>query len=140
MSIKRYNVARGGVGQNITMRKKKASTAFTENTFVALEAASGTLIPATGATKIDGVMLQRVTSADSDYASTTEKQVDRPTSREDWFVVAIDDTTSVLVGDSKELKTASEVEGGAVVTTASVIIEKIIETGAPGVVAVSIIE
>ena len=133
----RQKVGRGGVGQNITPMSKTASQVFTENTFVAV--ASGKLIPATGSTKIEGVIMQRVTAADADYATTNSKQVDRPVSRDDRFVVGIDTTTGVNVGDSKELKTANEVEGGAVANTASVVIEEILETGTPGVVAVSII-
>lgn len=136
--VYRQKVGRGGVAQNITPMPKTASTAFTENTFVVL--ASGKLVPASGTTKIDGVILQRVTSADADYATTNEKQVDRPVSRDDRFVVGIDDTTGVVAGVSKQLNTASQVKGGTVVGTASVIIEEVIKTGTPGVVAVSIIK
>ena len=136
--VYRQKVGRGGVGQNITQMPKTASTAFTENSFVVLS--SGKLIPATGSTKIDGVILQRVTSADADYASVVDKQVDRPVSRDHRFVVAIDDTSGIVPGVQKELKTATEVEGGTVTGTASVIIEEVIKTGTPGLVAVSIIK
>lgn len=114
MSVFRYDVAGDKTGVNLRRAPKKASTAITENTLLARDSA-GRLQPATDtSTNIVGVSMERVTSADSNYAATSDIVYDEP--REgDLFVIDVDDTTTsgFVPGVSRALNNAGQVKAAA---------------------------
>lgn len=117
MSVTRYKVNATKTGVNLGYAPKKASTAMTEHTLLTLDTA-GRLTPATDAsTFIAGVAVVRVTSADADYASTTEIPYDVPAEGE-LFVMDVDDTTTsgFVAGVTRTINDAGEVKAAAITT------------------------
>lgn len=97
MAVSRRDLGTGVSGINPNYTAKAASTALTENTLLARDAA-GRLIPAVaGSTSVVGVAMSRVTAADADFTATSLKVYDEP--REgDVFLMDIVNTTSVVPG------------------------------------------
>ncbi len=114
MSVSRYTVNGDKTGVNLRYASKKASTAMTEGTLLALDSA-GRLEPATATdTFIKGIAIRRVAAADADYAGTGEIAYDEP--REgDLFVMDVDDTTTAnfVPGAIRTINDAGEVKAAA---------------------------
>lgn len=79
--------------------QKKASTAFSANSFVDATASStGTVQPATsGTTKIIGICLKKIASTDSDYAAKTKIPVAVPLSSESECIADVTGTLTVAM-------------------------------------------
>lgn len=114
MSVFRYDVAGDKTGVNLRRAPKKASTAITENTLLTRDAA-GRLTPATDTSAyVVGVSTERVTSADSNYAATSDLVYDEP--REgDLFVIDVDNTATsgFIPGVERALNNAGQVKAAA---------------------------
>lgn len=94
--------------------KKKASTAMSANTFASFSAA-GLVTPATAtSTEIIGLLLRTITSADDDYASTTDVPVLVPD--EDTVFEASGEAhscTEAMNGEFVDISDANTINGGA---------------------------
>lgn len=109
MSVSRRDLGTGVSGVNLQYAPKKASTVITERTLVTRDA-NGRLTPAVpSSTSVLGVVLSRVTTADADYAATTEKAYDE--AREgDVFIMDIVNTTNVVPGLEMTLLDAGTID------------------------------
>lgn len=94
--------------------KKKASTAMSANTF-ASRSAAGLITPATAtSTEITGLLMRTITSADADYASTTDVPVLVPT--EDTVFLSSGEAhnaTEAMNGEFIDISDADTLNGGA---------------------------
>lgn len=114
MSVSRYTVNADKTGVNLQYAQKKASTAMTEGTLLALDSA-GRLEPATATdTFIKGIAVTRVASTDADYASTTTIAYDEPREGE-LFVMDVDNTATAgfVPGVIRTINNAGEVKAAA---------------------------
>lgn len=112
MSITRYEPNDAQSALNLKRLPKTASTAFAENTLVSL--ASGKLRPTVAADDgtVVGVVVERVTSADANYASTDLIGYDE--AREGDVFIVDTDAGTVAPGDEKTINNAGQLKTGAI--------------------------
>lgn len=107
--------------QNGKTYPKKASTAFAVGQAVEIDGTTGLIIPATNTKPVLGISNQAVTSADSDYASTTDISVSEAVYNDELiFTVSTGSATAAMVGRYLALdSTATGVVVAGISTTVS---------------------
>lgn len=116
---------------NIQMYKKVASTAFSKNALVAIDA-NGFITPAVTAsvtTDLTGLIQRDVLATDTDYAQNTYCEIDVLVRKVDWVVadIATGSGAQTQVGEAHDITNSLGINVSAAVTPL-IRVEKIIST------------
>ncbi len=114
MAVSRYDVNGTKTGVNLKYEQKRASTAITENTLVTRHT-DGRITPAVNtSTFVLGVAVERVTSANADFAATSVIGYDAAREGEE-FIMDVDDggTVGFQAGVARSLINAGTIKAAA---------------------------